>query len=150
MRFRDELARFRGVATGILAAALIPVCIAFGQDNQAAGGQETNALSKTVKKPGTLSDFDLAQLKTEWTDEKTKIVFTASVNQPKLSEADKKRLVKSKKTPIRITADLIEMKPAGGKTLTKRLNGTAYLYLVDSDGKVVLTQSVALEKMCPT
>ena len=109
--------------------------------------------SSTVVKPGTLSDKDIEALKTELTDEKTKqkLLFVTDFSLRKPTQpAEKKKYEKSGKIPFRITATLYDVKETGGKPLYRRLGGTAKFYLINSEGKVVLTESASLDKMCPS
>ncbi|MEI6809348.1 MAG: hypothetical protein WCN95_11560 [bacterium] len=99
-----------------------------------------------------LSDAQIAVLKTEWADDKkkTRMQFSASFGASAVTPEEKKKYARSGKIPIRVTADLIEIKEISGKNVAKRLDGSIHLYVKDSDGKVVAKKSIPLEKMCPS
>lgn len=101
---------------------------------------------------GGLSDDEISKLATEWTNPKNgnKLVFTASIETQKLSGRDREKFVKSGKVPIRIIATLYETKIDKGKTLYMRESGTCHIRLTNSDGKAVLSETVSLDKMCPS
>lgn len=109
----------------------------------------------TFKKPvapGTLSDEDVAALKQQFTDPKTKISFQwqGSFSQEKLNTKDAERAKMLKKIPIRVTGALYEIKQVGGKPVSKLKSGTCWIYITDSDGKIVQKTSQSLDKMCPS
>lgn len=134
---------------------MLSVMLLFSLKSLAQNQTPGNGTSKapTVVKAGMLSDKEIEELKTEDTDEKTgqKIVFNASFGTAKLKTAfDKKKYEKSGKIPVRITCSLEDVKQVNGKNVSKLLRGTAKICIMDSEGKEVETQSVSLDKMCPS
>ncbi|MDD4870209.1 MAG: hypothetical protein PHR77_06580 [Kiritimatiellae bacterium] len=121
--------------------------------NQTAPDNGVKKASSTVAKAGTLSDKEIEELLSESTDEKTgqKIVFNAFFGTAKPKSAyEKKKYEKSGTIPIRITCTLSDVKQVNGKNMSKLLRGTARMYVMDSDGKIVMTESASLDKMCPS
>jgi hypothetical protein len=121
--------------------------------NQTTPANGDKKASSTVAKPGTLSDKEIEELQTENTDDKTgqKIVFNAFFGTVKPKNAyEKKKFEKSGTIPIRITCTLEDVKQVNGKNVSKLLRGTARMYVMDSDGKIVMTESASLDKMCPS
>ena len=106
----------------------------------------------TSSQNGSLSEKDISELKTDWTDEKTgiKYNFQASFGVANVEEKDRRRLEKLGKVPYRITCTLYEMKQSKGTTLSKRMTGTAKFYVRDESNKDIIKKSVSLEKMCPS
>jgi hypothetical protein len=141
-----------------IVALILAVCVllsfkSFGQDKPATPEQPAKKPSSTMTKPGTLSEKAIEELQTEWTSDKNgqKIVFNGSFSGRKLTQAaEKKKFEKSGKIPIRITAELLDVKQVNGKNMSKRLPGTARFFITDPDGKVVITESGSLDKMCPS
>jgi len=143
-----------------MAALFFTAAAAFAQEK--AGGQKpaTNVLVKpglTNGKPAgnnnILAEDQIAELLTEWTDEKTgaRLVFNSSFGVRTVSPQEKRKYVKSGKIPVRITCSLEEVKEVNGKQLAKRVSGgSARFYIMDADGKVIEKKSVALDKMCPS
>lgn len=137
----------------VLSFVLLFACQSYAQSQTGDSDTTVTKPSSTVVKPGTLSDKDIEELKTELTDEKTKqkLLFVADFSLRKPTQpAEKKKYEKSGKIPFRITATLYDVKDTGGKPLYRRFGGTAKFYLINSDGKVVLTESASLDKMCPS
>jgi hypothetical protein len=121
--------------------------------NQTATDNGAKKTSSAAVKPGMLSDKEVEELQTENTDEKTgqKIVFNAFFGTVKPKNAyEKKKYEKNGTIPIRITCTLEDVKQVNGKKVGKLLRGTARMYVMDSDGKVVMTESASLDKMCPS
>jgi len=139
--------------TFIVSAGLMVSIASQAQESTSSTNDATKKLSTTVTTPGTLSEKDVAELKSEWTDEKTglKYMFVATFNQWKPTQpADKKKYEKSGKMPVRITCTFYEVKMVQNKPLYKRLSGASKFYITGPDNKVVLTQTVSLDKMCPS
>ncbi len=119
-------------------------------------GSETAATVKAEPisnlAPGGPTEEQIAEMKTEWTDDKRKsrLHFAAGFSKAAINEQEKKKYEKSGKIPIRITADFVEIKEVGGKEVSKRLGGSIKLCVKDSDGKVLIRKSVPVEKMCPS
>lgn len=115
-------------------------------------GADTSSSSSS----GVLSDEDLKRLVTEWKDEakgvQYKLYATAEPRPLNAgSSAGRREIEKYKnagESPYRVTATLYEFKT--GDRAPRRANGTAKLYLVDADKRVVLQKSVSLSKMCPS
>ena len=104
-----------------------------------------------------LSDKQLEGLKSQWTSKNGKkgVRFVGTASQaaldPKKDKAKISGYKKSGKVPVRITCSLYDLVIKNGKTTSKRTNnGTAWFYLVDSEGKPALVKSGALSKMCPS
>lgn len=113
----------------------------------------TNKFRSTIaKKPGTLTDEEIAGLKETYVNErtKTKYAFSASFLKITPGDKDKSKYVKSGKIPFKMYAALYEIKESVGKQVRKRQNGTANIFIQDSDGNVVLTKFMSMEKMCPS
>lgn len=115
----------------------------------------TPATTTTQKPPapGTLTDAEIASLKTQYKDEKTGNLYSFSASFGALSVTDpiaKRKYANSGKVPFRITCALYETKEVNKKKLTQRLSGTARFYLLDSDGKVIEQKSAPLDNMCPS
>ena len=99
-----------------------------------------------------LTDEQVASLLTKWTDKKTRASweFTSSFERRSVSAAEKGN-VQSGKIPIRITCSLDKSKVGFmGDRVYMRESGTASFYIMDSEGKVVIRQSMPLDKMCPS
>lgn len=102
---------------------------------------------------GTLSDEEVAALKTQWTDEDSgkSYTFYGSFDYPKLSDSDKRKYSKSEKIPIRITTTLYEIKEVRGKKQSMRMNGNCEFYVINEEtGDMVFKKKVSLAKMCPS
>jgi len=133
-----------------------PAFFAVGQATNSATNSATNTTmgvsATSTAANGLLSDKDLSELKTDWTDEKTGIryVLDAGFGAPKLEDKDKKRYQKMGRVPFRITCALYEIKKTKGSALTQRMTGTAKFYVLDESKKDIIKKSVSLEKMCPS
>lgn len=109
-----------------------------------------------VRSSLVLDTEEAGKLLQEWKDEAkgTRMVFAASAEQVRLdpvkNRSEYNKFKKSGKIPIRITATLYEMKEQKGKVLSRRLTGTASIYVLDEEQNVVLKESVSLAKMCPS
>ena len=137
----------------ILAAALIFSINTLAQNQTNGADTSVKKAPPAVTKAGMLSDKEIEELQTQSVDEKTgqKIVFSGSFGTAKPKSAfEKKKYEKSGKIPIRVTCSLEDVKQVNGKNLAKLLRGTARICVMDSDGKVVLTESESLDKMCPS
>lgn len=135
--------------------AVLACCPSFLSLGQASNGMKQAALrtgTTSVSANGLLSEKDISELKTDWTDEKTgiKYNFQASFGVANVEEKDRKRLEKMGKVPYRITCTLYEMKQSKGTTLSNRMTGTAKFYVLDESNKDIIKKSVSLEKMCPS
>jgi len=105
---------------------------------------------------GVLSDEDLKRFVTEWKDENKGVQykFYATAGPRALNarstsgqrEIEKYR--KSGEAPYRITATLYALK--AGSRRPQRASGTAKMYMLDADKKVVFKKAVSLSKMCPS
>ena len=121
-----------------------------------AGYSSAQSTASKFKKPvpaGTLSDDQVAALKTSYTDVKKKKSWRWSgyFRMKSLTAKEKAKLQKSKgKIPFRITAALYEEKEVRGKKVSKRESGTCRIYITDASGKVVQKRSQSLNKMCPS
>jgi hypothetical protein len=128
-----------------------------------AGSTGTNSTATNVKTPsansgmnGLLTDQDVGQLQTEWTDPATgtKLIFSASFSRRELNAPEDKaphmRYVRLGKVPYRITVTLLQQeKDKRGMALIT--NGNATFYVTDSEGKVVTKpQTQELDKLCPS
>lgn len=112
-----------------------------------------SAKLKSTSPAGILSEEDEAKLQKSYTDEKTKTAyaFDSGCGLPKLTEKEKAKYKKSGEVPYKIFADLYEVKQTSKGPKSERiLQGTAYIYMKDSDGKTILTKSVSMKKMCLT
>lgn len=116
--------------------------------------QATNKLA--IKKPapaGTLSDEQIAGLKTEWKDDKGKtFTFNGSLSvNLGLDKSKLEKFRKSGKVPVRVLCSFYEMKVDNGKTLSKRIDtGDAKFYVMDFEGTIIFKESESLAKMCPS
>jgi hypothetical protein len=93
--------------------------------------------------PALGAEEKTADLKAEWSKGERSIEFSVTFEMKNPAE-------KSSKIPFRITASLYETigkAPARRKRIT---DGNAELRLLDSDGKLVLQQTVGLSKLCPS
>jgi len=134
----------------VLATIVFSLNSSYGQNQTGDNGTQK---AHTITKAGMLSEKEIEELKTESTDEKTgqKIVFYASFGTAKPKSAfDKRKYEKSGKIPIRITCSLEDVKQINGRNVGKLLRGTAKICIMDSEGKVIETESVSLDKMCPS
>ena len=146
------------IIAALLVTLLIPVLVIFGSDNtvkQATPAKSTTGQTSITKKSSngdTLSAEEIAQFVQEWTDDKSdkKMQFVASFGMPSLDTEQKKHYKHSGKIPYRLTCTLSTIKGTGQKQLSKREDGTAYFYIMDSEGAVIEKKSMALEKMCPS
>ncbi len=113
------------------------------------------ALSKYRSTVTQMTDEQVAELKTEYFNEKSErtFKFTSGFAQlrldPKKAKSKISKYKASGKVPIRITAELVEMRVYKGKNVSKRANGTARIYVLDTEGKIVLKKSMSLSVMCP-
>lgn len=142
------------VMTIILLLAVAAMVTA--QQNNAPGANTntaTSILKSSIKKPGVLTDEDIAAFKTSFTDEKTnkKYAFICSFSQRQpATEFEKKKYERNGKVPFRITCELMQIKEVKGKEVGFLESGTASIMLQDSEGKVLLTETRSLDKMCPS
>jgi len=100
-----------------------------------------------------LSEEQIEGLRTEvpGSREGETVQFTATFGpQDRLSRRDRRRHVQAGSVPFHITADYVQMRMAGNRTLRQRLSGMVHLYVLDSDGNVVVNESLQVERMCPT
>jgi hypothetical protein len=108
--------------------------------------------NKVLKKtePGTLSDEEVQKLQKEWTDEKSgaKYRFAATFGVTPVTPEERKKYLKNGLCPFRITGELSSVKVVDGKEVTKRESGTILMYVLDSNGKVIVKKSQAADKMC--
>lgn len=98
-----------------------------------------------------LTDEQIAVLKTEIPGKKEgeKFIFTANASQRQL-DAVEKRKFKNGDIPFRITAEFLELSMEKGKQVSKRMSGYVRFYVLDEDGKIVVSRRDSLDKMCPT
>jgi hypothetical protein len=117
-----------------------------------AGAQTASAQTASKFVPsGTLSDEDVAELKETFTDPKTgKEYKWVGKFEMDNGAAAKKKAKLMKKAPFRITGALYELKKVGGKKVYSRQPGTCWVYIKDSDGKVVSKATKNLNTMCPS
>jgi hypothetical protein len=76
--------------------------------------------------------------------------FTARFSVPSLLPADLRSFAKKKKIPYRVTVELNKTKTVDGKKRTLRVDGQAFLVLMNEAGEVVDRQREALGKLCPS
>jgi hypothetical protein len=153
---------FTAVVAALTGALILSyVCIATA--GSTATNNAANPTAATAKTPnansginGLLTDQEIGQLQTEWTDPNTgtKLLFSASfARRDLISDADKalrKRCVKSGKVPYRVTCTLYEQEK-GKKGMTRVTKGNAKFYVTDSDGKVVTKPQIQdLDSLCPS
>lgn len=98
-----------------------------------------------------LTDEQIAALKTDIPGKKEgeKFIFTANASQRQL-DAVEKRKFKNGEIPFRITAEFLELSMEKGKQVSKRMSGYVRFYVLDEDGKIVVSRRDSLDKMCPT
>ena len=100
-----------------------------------------------------LSAEDIAALRSEMpgSAEGETVRFTATFGpQEQLSRRDRRRHENAGTVPFHITADFASERVANNRTLSRRLPGMVHMYVLDADGKVVASQSMQVERMCPT
>jgi len=100
-----------------------------------------------------LSEEQVADLRTEvpGSSDGETVQFTASFGpQDRVSRRDRRRHVEAGSVPFHITADYVQTRMAGNRTLRQRLSGMVHLYVLDSDDNVVVNESLQVERMCPT
>lgn len=111
-------------------------------------------LSSSLSKggDGTLSEEEIAGLKTETVDEKSgaKLQLSATFFQrplhPEKDGAEIRKYSKSGKIPVRILVTLYEIRD-GNK---KRMDGRCHFYILDAQGKLLAKRTMSLEEMCPS
>lgn len=112
-------------------------------------------LSKYRSASPTMTEEQVAELMTEYTDDSSGRIykFTAGFAQMRLDpKKDKSKITKYQKSgevPFRLTCELTETKEYKGKMLSKRVDGTARIYILDSEGKVIDKKSTSLSVLCP-
>lgn len=106
--------------------------------------------SKGIQKVGELSLADIKEFRTSWDNpgKDSTIEFQASFEAWLKDKKDKDAYLASGKIPFRIVANLEQVIVKSGKTRKKREKGLAFLYIFDSNGKVVSEDKVSLTKMC--
>lgn len=123
------------------------------------GQTQSNAPASSAQKSsiaqsdlGPLSEEQIAAFITEWNNDKgnEKIIFNASFGVRSLSVEEKRKYQKSGKIPLRLTADLSQVKDVHGKKLSERMTGTAHFYILDPAGQIIEKKSMSLAKMCPS
>jgi hypothetical protein len=100
-----------------------------------------------------LSQEDIAAFKTEMPGsvQAETLKFSASFRQvTQMAERDRRRHAEAGTIPFHITADFVAERVANGRTLRQRQRGVVRMYVQDADGKVVASQSMQVERMCPT
>ncbi len=112
-------------------------------------GNDADPIRKNV-----LSTNEIAALQTQvpGTLEGETIRFSASFTPlTRLSARDRSRHADAGTIPFRITADYVQLRMgSNNRMLSKRLPGTVHAYVADGDGKIVASQSMLVERMCPT
>jgi hypothetical protein len=102
------------------------------------------ASKKESAKPDLPTDAEIAAFKTTWTDDSgTAYRFRANFGLTKPKPANLERYKKSGALPIRVTARLW-----AGKKLIK--DADAEIFVLDSDGKAVIKETIKLAKLCPS
>ena len=103
---------------------------------------------------GTLTDQQISELRTEFTDASTqktyRVMHFKIEPAPVTSRSEKAKYRESGKAPVHFTYSVYEINKAGKKPVEKRLQGTCNLYMKNADGEVVLKKSIPLDKMCPS
>jgi len=100
----------------------------------------------------TLTEEEIAALKTEWRDERGRgmnIEATFTLDDVRAKE-EASRFSKSGKVPVRITVALYETRESGGREVRRLLPGRCRLYVQDSEGNLVFKATENLDKMCPS
>jgi hypothetical protein len=133
--------------------------VAAQKEAPAAPAKTVNSVTSATPSSGSsgatrkdiLTDEQVGALKSEMAGKKenVKYVFQSDFF-PRRLEAAELRKLKDGEIPFRITAELLEMTTTNGKTVAKRMPGYVRFYVVDDEGKIVVSRREALEKMCPT
>lgn len=119
------------------------------------GKSAREAPGKDDSRQGILNEEQLAGLVTAHTDAKSgraygfKTSFGVKRLDPRRDRVKIGRYRESGRVPYRITAELSEYKEYKGRRKAKRLNGTAHIYVLAEDGKLVDREDVALSTLCP-
>lgn len=123
-----------------------------------ASAEESKAAAKESEtdkaEEGTLTAKQISELKTEFTDEKTKKTYKVIDFEikpvPVTSRSEKAKYKESGKAPVNFVYAIYEIYTADKKTVKTRLQGTCNLYMKNAEGEVVLKKGVPLDKMCPS
>lgn len=118
----------------------------------AKAGPGDQSARPSVNTSAILSEAQLADLKSEFTDEKngSEYRFIASAGLDPKSTKNKNWKV-GRALEVRVTASLEKMKTASdGKVTGIRENGSCVFYILDSEGTPVVSKSKPLDSMCPT
>lgn len=101
---------------------------------------------------GVLTDDQIANLKTEWTDPKTgkTFQFNSSFVAGKVDPKDYRKYAKSGRVPFRITATFSEIKESNGKKTYERQTGNCRILVLDAEGNQIAKKSESLDSMCST
>lgn len=101
--------------------------------------------------PVLLTAKELADLKSEWTDQETskKLSLAIVAKQAAVEPKDKEKLKASGAVPFQITATMLETRTVNGKPVSRLLTGSqATVCIYDSEGKTVVSRLVQLVDLC--
>ncbi len=99
-----------------------------------------------------LTDEQLAELKTTLDlRDGERVTLTASFGPKRLDARERRRLRPDSPIAFRVMADLRHAtQGSGDRWSSRRLPGRAQFYVLDSDGKVVMSRSDPIASLCPT
>jgi hypothetical protein len=114
------------------------------------GTDKPSSASPSPTVTGGLTDEEIKQLNTRWTDSNsgTTYFFMANMSRGKPSANDQKRYIESGKIPFTISIQFSQQ-IARQKNLTQITDGRAHFYIFDSDGNVIVEpRTDDLLKLC--
>lgn len=133
------------LVTGIAIVMTLARCDSRSRAPRSGSNAPTNVVS--------LSEQEIASLKTEWLDPggKKRWVFEASIAPEPLSPWEAQGNRSSGRIPFRATASLDEyvLRRSGWMPLRK-IDGLACISVQNKDGTIVYFNAMELDKLCPT
>jgi hypothetical protein len=123
----------------------------------ASGGAASNGAARTglttaKSKDAIPSDEEIGKWKTEFQPQgkEERYSFEAMFGLPALDVRARKKYAKGPKVPYRVTVELRERRMVDGKMLSKRMDGSANIIILDETGQIVDRAKEALGKLCPS
>jgi hypothetical protein len=120
---------------------------------QATGAKPGAAGLSALKPSGIPTEEEIKAFLTEYKEtphSPEAIEFTANFSVPFLKPDDVRAFTKKKKVPYRITVELNKVKLVDGKEKRLRMDGQAFIVVLNEAGEVVDREREALGKLCPS
>ena len=101
--------------------------------------------AKGVTKLGELTIKDWKTFRTAWEDSKSGKLVTFELFFTRDTDATPSA---ADKIPFKLAADFDEHRPLRGRMVSRKLGGESSLYIIDSEGRVVIEEHLPVVRLC--